>query len=83
MNNCAPIPNVAVDLWHANATGVYSGIVMFGNGQPTDKSNQNNRALRGIQISDKNGALQFTTIVPGHYPGRTHHIHSRSQIRLK
>jgi protocatechuate 3,4-dioxygenase beta subunit len=78
MNTCKPIPGVALDMWQANSTGVYSGVVIpFGNGVGNDKGNQNNQALRGIQVSDKNGALQFDTIVPGHYGGRTHHIHGR------
>jgi protocatechuate 3,4-dioxygenase beta subunit len=76
MSTCSPIPGIALDMWHANATGVYSGIVMYGNGVP-NKSNQNNKALRGIQISNKDGAVQFETIMPGHYMGRTHHIHSK------
>jgi len=77
MNNCSPIPGVALDLWHANATGVYSGVAMFGNGNINDKSNLNNKALRGIQVSGKNGEVQYETIVPGHYMGRTHHIHGK------
>jgi protocatechuate 3,4-dioxygenase beta subunit len=43
--------------------------------QNKDEANQNNKALRGIQISDKDGAVEFETIIPGHYMGRTNHIH--------
>jgi protocatechuate 3,4-dioxygenase beta subunit len=42
-----------------------------------DKLNLQSKAMRGIQISDKDGAVQFDTIYPGHYPGRTNHIHSK------
>lgn len=27
--------------------------------------------MRGIQFSDDDGVLQFTTLFPGHYTGRT------------
>jgi protocatechuate 3,4-dioxygenase beta subunit len=33
--------------------------------------------LRGYQISDASGKVQFTTILPGWYSGRTTHIHLR------
>ena len=75
INTCKPIPKAAVEIWSANATGVYSGVVGFGNGNRADTSNQQNKALRGIQITDKEGAVQFDTILPGGYMGRTAHIH--------
>ena len=31
INTCEPVPNVWVDIWNANATGVYSGISLSGN----------------------------------------------------
>ena len=33
--------------------------------------------LRGYQVTDENGAVQFTTVYPGWYSGRTVHIHFR------
>jgi hypothetical protein len=33
--------------------------------------------LRGYQITDAEGKVKFTTIVPGWYSGRTTHIHMR------
>ena len=38
---------------------------------PTDKLT----FLRGVQITDRNGVVNFQTIVPGFYMGRTNHIH--------
>lgn len=35
--------------------------------------------LRGIQPSTADGVVLFDTIVPGHYIGRTPHIHGRSR----
>lgn len=31
ITTCEPVSNVAVDIWNANATGVYSGIYTSGN----------------------------------------------------
>lgn len=62
-------------MWHCNSTGVYSGIVASGNGNSADSTNINKTALRGIQYSNTDGVLTFDTVFPGHYTGRTHHIH--------
>ncbi|KAK7542678.1 extracellular dioxygenase [Phyllosticta citribraziliensis] len=72
---CEPLEGVAMDFWHCNATGVYSGVTASGNGESTDESNLNKTFLRGIQASDKDGVMQFISIVPGHYTSRATHIH--------
>lgn len=41
----------------------------------SDPSNLNNTMLRGAQKTDADGAVQFHTLFPGHYIGRTTHIH--------
>lgn len=61
---CKPIPNARVDIWHANASGRYSGV--SGNAQ---------NFLRGSQVTDAQGRATFVTIFPGWYPGRVMHIH--------
>ena len=38
------------------------------------------RFLRGTQISDANGTVNFETLFPGHYRGRTPHIHFRIHL---
>ncbi|XP_055350138.1 uncharacterized protein LOC129596797 [Paramacrobiotus metropolitanus] len=73
---CKPMPNVFVDIWHANATGVYGGVVAKDNGNKADLKNINTTFLRGLQPTNRDGFTQFITIVPGHYPGRTNHIHT-------
>ncbi|KAK3899841.1 Intradiol ring-cleavage dioxygenase [Staphylotrichum tortipilum] len=75
MVTCDPIPGAYLEIWHCNATGIYGGVVAGGNGNNQDKSNLNNTMLRGAQKTDKDGAVQFHTIFPGHYTGRTTHIH--------
>ncbi|KAI0972660.1 Intradiol ring-cleavage dioxygenase [Xylaria arbuscula] len=67
ISTCAPVPNMLVDVWHANSTGSYSGVV--------DGGGLNTTYLRGVQMSDSQGVTSFDTLFPGHYVGRTNHIH--------
>ncbi|RDW76330.1 intradiol ring-cleavage dioxygenase [Aspergillus mulundensis] len=75
VNTCEPLQNVYTDIWHCNATGVYSGVVANGNGNANDESNYDTTFLRGIQSSGSDGIVQFQSIFPGHYTGRATHIH--------
>jgi protocatechuate 3,4-dioxygenase beta subunit len=68
-NSCTPIEGAQVDIWHCDAQGHYSGV-----SDPSfDTSGQN--FLRGYQLTDAGGAIQFQTIYPGWYSGRAVHIH--------
>jgi len=67
---CAPLAGAIVDLWQCDAVGVYSDAE-----DPRYFNTVGKKFLRGHQISDKNGAVRFTTIYPGWYPQRTPHIH--------
>jgi protocatechuate 3,4-dioxygenase beta subunit len=67
--NCAPYVGAQIDIWHCNATGVYSDIA--GEGTSTEQW------LRGYQVTDASGGVTFKTIIPGWYSGRTTHIHLR------
>jgi protocatechuate 3,4-dioxygenase beta subunit len=69
VSTCKPIKGAAVDIWHCDAAGVYSGV------QAQNTVGQ--RFLRGIQKTDAKGVAAFRTIYPGWYPGRTVHIHVR------
>lgn len=75
VDTCEPVPDVYVEIWHCNSTGVYSGVVAGGNGNSDDESNLDATFLRGIQKSDSDGVAQFKSIFPGHYTGRATHIH--------
>ncbi len=68
-NNCAAMSGVQVDIWHCNASGVYSN--------ESVESTLGQSWLRGYQVTDSSGAVTFKTIVPGWYQGRTTHIHLR------
>ena len=64
-SGCAPVPNVNVEIWHCDAVGNYS-----------EYGTQTNATyLRGIQTTNANGEVTFTTIYPGWYQGRATHIH--------
>ena len=75
VETCDPVPNVYLEMWHCNSTGVYSGIVAQGNGDSSDDTNIDKTWLRGIQKTDCDGVAQFQSIFPGHYTGRATHIH--------
>jgi protocatechuate 3,4-dioxygenase beta subunit len=70
-STCKPIVGAAVDIWHADAGGVYSG---FGQGSG------NRTFMRGIQRTDASGVATFQTVYPGWYQGRTVHIHVKVHI---
>ena len=85
--DCRPLSGVAVDVWHANADGLYSdeSSQQAGGGSGGgDTSGEN--FLRGYQITGKDagihgsaaaGRVSFRTIWPGWYTGRAIHIHVR------
>ncbi len=68
---CIPLKGAMVDVWHCDATGVYSGVSDSTVGFNTTSE----KFLRGHQITDDKGAARFTTIYPGWYQGRAVHIH--------
>lgn len=63
---CDPLAGAAVYLWHADTQGRYS---MYSNGVT------NENYLRGVQVTDANGRVTFTSVLPGCYDGRWPHIH--------
>jgi len=61
---CRPLAGAAIDLWHCDAAGVYSGV-----------QGDAGTWMRGIQVTDSEGIAVFDTVFPGWYPGRTPHLH--------
>ncbi|KAL8300865.1 hypothetical protein RB597_009394 [Gaeumannomyces tritici] len=77
VSTCKPIPDVYVELWGCNSTGVYTGVVSKGNGNGVAAPEEiKNSALRGIQATNGKGVASFVTVVPGHYVGRANHLHT-------
>jgi protocatechuate 3,4-dioxygenase beta subunit len=68
---CKPIEGARVDIWHCNAIGLYSGYP----NQPGGVDTSGETFLRGTQFASASGIVEFETIYPGWYPGRTTHIH--------
>jgi protocatechuate 3,4-dioxygenase beta subunit len=68
-NSCTPIQRAQADVWHCDAQGIYSGM----SDQGFDSSGQ--KFLRGYQLSDSSGRVQFVSIYPGPYSGWAVHIH--------
>jgi protocatechuate 3,4-dioxygenase beta subunit len=67
--SCRPIDNAVVDIWHCDALGSYSGV-----------EGQRGTYLRGAQVTNADGIVEFKTIYPGWYPGRTPHIHAKVHL---
>lgn len=67
--SCSPVTNASVEIWQCDAGGNYSEYSQPG----FDGTGQT--FLRGIQATDANGQVTFTTIYPGWYAGRATHIH--------
>ena len=63
-DSCEPIEGAAVDVWHCDAEGVYSGV-----------QGDSGTFLRGVQMTGADGVASFRTIFPGWYTGRAVHVH--------
>lgn len=78
---CTPLTNAAVDIWHCDAQGFYSGVnARPGGGAGESPAVDSGTFLRGIQLTGEDGVAAFTTIYPGWYTGRTVHIHMKVHI---
>jgi protocatechuate 3,4-dioxygenase beta subunit len=64
------VANANVEIWHVDAAGNYSE---YG-------TQAAQTFLRGIQTTNSDGAVTFTTIYPGWYQGRATHIHIEVKI---
>lgn len=71
-DSCEPLTGAEVDVWHADATGVYSGVSADGT--------EGEDFLRGIQVTDEEGTVEFETVYPGWYDRRTVHFHVKVHV---
>jgi protocatechuate 3,4-dioxygenase beta subunit len=74
--DCQPLPGAQVDIWHCDAMGIYSDV------QDPGFDSTGQKFLRGYQVTDSRGSVQFITLYPGWYPGRTVHIHFKIRTAL-
>jgi protocatechuate 3,4-dioxygenase beta subunit len=78
-----PIADGEIEVWHCDALGRYSGFpppddegpVVGAARAPRTEYLADQTFLRGRQRPNASGAVEFSTIYPGWYPGRTVHIH--------
>lgn len=78
----SPVGDALAEIWHCDALGRYSGfpppepsIVVSAETAPRSAYLPDRTFLRGRQRADAAGMVEFRTIYPGWYPGRTVHIH--------
>ncbi|MEV6505784.1 intradiol ring-cleavage dioxygenase [Streptomyces sp. NPDC051642] len=72
-NDCAPLADALVELWHCDALGEYSGFV----GKNGHTEDDDGTFLRGGVLTDSDGAASIVSIWPGHYVSRAVHVHMR------
>ena len=65
-SSCASLAGYAIYIWHCDRSGLYS---LYSSGVTGENY------LRGVQVTDANGQVTFTTIFPACYSGRWPHIH--------
>lgn len=84
IETCEPIEGASASIWACNATGSYAsytGInpqtseLLDGWTKRTDGTTDDETFLRGVQISDSAGMIEFLTTFPGYYVTRATHIH--------
>lgn len=86
--NCRPIPGATIAIWQADALGRYSAHDdMDPSAFPWSAPYWQRRApatgsrwLRGHQIADGQGMVEFETIFPGWYNPRAPHVHVKALI---
>ena len=76
-----------VEIWQCDALGRYSGfpppddsLVATSETAVRTEYLRDQTFLRGRQLTDAEGMVEFRTIWPGWYPGRTVHIHLIAQV---
>lgn len=78
----APVTDAEVEIWHCDASGRYSGflppsssVAVTSGTAPRAEYLPEQTWLRGRQRTDQAGMVEFRTLYPAWYPGRTVHIH--------
>jgi protocatechuate 3,4-dioxygenase beta subunit len=76
--DCTALAGALVDVWHCDVDGDYSA---FSDGAgSSDDAGEGTTFLRGSQVADADGIVEFATNYPGWYQGRTVHIHTKVRI---
>ena len=79
--SCEALPNAVVDIWHCDALGLYSGYESASQGLGGSNGRTDDETyLRGAQVTNAEGSVEFTTVYPGWYRGRTVHVHAKVHL---
>ena len=81
--DCQPIPDALVDIWHCDALGYYAGFAYADpdEGVPAEiNADEDETFMRGVQSTDQDGIADFITIYPGFYRIRAVHIHVKVHL---
>jgi protocatechuate 3,4-dioxygenase beta subunit len=76
VDGCEPVTDAVVDLWQCDALGAYGNVVDANGAFDT----RGQLWLRGFQRTDARGRVEFRTIYPGWYAGRTVHLHFKVRV---
>ena len=71
-SSCKPIKGAAVEIWHCDAGGVYSGV--------SRQAPRTSASCAASSAPTRRVSRVFRTIYPGWYQGRTVHIHTMVHI---
>ncbi|UQC79132.1 uncharacterized protein CLUP02_04611 [Colletotrichum lupini] len=84
VETCEPLEGASASIWACNATGSYASFtgidpdtseLLDGWSKRSDGTTDDETFLRGIQVSDEAGMIEFLTKFPGYYTSRSTHIH--------
>ncbi|MFM2421285.1 MAG: hypothetical protein RL385_6008 [Pseudomonadota bacterium] len=75
--DCKPVGDADVDIWHCDALGVYSSETADNPGFCTGDNAEALKArfFRGHRQTDESGVVWFNTCFPGWYSSRAIHVH--------
>jgi protocatechuate 3,4-dioxygenase beta subunit len=73
--DCSPVADATVDVWHVNVGGFYSTFATGTTCNPGQEDSSNEKFCRGVQTTNVEGRVNFSSVVPGWYAGRAVHIH--------
>lgn len=83
-STCQPIAGAVIDVWHCDASGLYSGHdLAVDEATPETRHTpptNGQRQCRGALRTDADGIAEFRSIYPGYYVERAIHIHFKVHV---
>jgi len=71
--DCSPLGERDIQIWSAAPDGRYSGVEQQPDG--AGEATVDEQWLRGHQVTDADGQVEFATVIPGWIPGQAPHLH--------